>query len=151
MVIPQLVLLSEIDRGSPLFHNCLTTLASIDPQWPIERIIRSLDELKYDSLILTDGVELMAASCFNPGHSDGVVRVFLNFVSPGCRGNGFGAFIVAAMLRWAFDKNYNGAQVGLGRNAKTTGILDSLCKSIEFDMRFAKISPETGKVEFLRV
>jgi GNAT superfamily N-acetyltransferase len=147
------VFLSEIDRESELFKECLKTLSLINPtDWSRERIIHSLDFLKYDCLICTDGRKLMGANAFNPDRQEGIAKSFLLYVSPEYRGQGIGKAMRVRFLKWAFASGFKGAQLGLGNSPAGIAVSEAVSKEREeLGLLFADINPVSGKVVFSRV
>jgi len=146
------IFLSEVNRESGLFEEYLETLSLIDPKdWPKERIIYSLDVLKYDCLIYTDGEKLMGANAFNPDGQEGIAKSFLLYVSPECRGQGVGKAMRIEFLKWAFKRGFKGAQLGLGNSSAGVAVSEVVKKEREkLGLTFADINPATGKVIFNR-
>ena len=146
------VFLSEIDRESQLFEECLRTLSSINPKdWPRERIFDALDVLNYDCLIYTDGKKLIGATAFNPDRKEGIAKSFLLFVSSDYRGKGIGKTLRAEFLKWAFKNGFKGAQLGLGNSPAGVAVSEVVKKEREkLGLTFADINPATGKVIFNR-
>jgi len=152
METPYFTFLSEMDRESPLFEECLRTLSSIDPKdWPRERIIYTLDVLNYNCLIYTDGKKLIGATAFNPDRKEGIAKSFLLFVSSDYRGKGIGKTLRAEFLKWAFKNGFKGAQLGLGNSPAGVAVSEAVKKEREkLGLTFADINPATGKVIFNR-
>ena len=152
MEAPYFTFLSEMDRESPLFEECLRTLSSIDPKdWPRERIIYTLDVLKYDCLIYTDGKKLIGANAFNPDKQEGIAKSFLLFVSSDYRGQGIGKVLRTEFLKRAFENGFKGAQLGLGRSSAGVAVSEVVKREQEkLGLTFADINPATGEVTFNR-
>jgi GNAT superfamily N-acetyltransferase len=164
MANPYFIFFSEMDRKTPLFKKCLNTLSLIDHKnWPKKRIIYSLDVLKYDYLIYTDGEKLIGVSVFNPdrqcipstcpvgraGRQEGIVKSFLIFVSPKYRKQGIAKNIWAKLLQWAFKNKFKGAQFGLGNSSAAVAVLKAIKRERKkLELTFADISPNTGKITF---
>ncbi len=146
------VFLSEIDEKSELFEECLRTLSLINPKdWPRERIIHSLNVLKYDCLIYTDGQKLMGANAFNPDKEEGIAKSFLLYVSPECRGQGIAKAMRVKFLKWALASGFKGAQLGLGNSPSGIAVSETVSKEkVELGLSFAEIDPVSGKVVFIR-
>ena len=146
------IFLSEVNRESGLFEECLETLSSIDPKdWPRERIIYSLDVLKYDCLIYTDGEKLMGANAFNPDRQEGIAKSFLLYVSPECRGQGIAKVMRVRFLKWAFASGFKGAHLGLGNSPSGIAVSEAVSKEKEeLGLSFADINSVSGKVVFIR-
>ena len=152
METPYFTFLSEMDRESPLFEECLRTLSLIDPKdWPRERIIYTLDVLNYDCLIYTDGKKLIGANAFNPDKQEGIAKSFLLFVSPEHRGKGIAQLLRVEFLNWALKEGFKGAQLGLGNSPDGVAVSEAVKKEREkLGLTFADINPVTGKVIFNR-
>lgn len=146
------IFLSEIDKKSRLFEECLRTLSLIGPKdWSRERIIYTLDVLNYDCLIYTDGEKLIGANAFNPDRQEGIAKSFLLFVSSGYRGKGIGKALRTEFLKWAFASGFKGAQLGLGNSPAGVAVSEVVKKEREkLGLTFADINPATGKVIFNR-
>ena len=145
------IFLSEMNRESQLFEECLKTLSSIDPKWPRERIFYSLDVLNYDCLIYTDGKELIGATAFNPDREEGIAKSFLLFVSPEHRGKGIAKLLRVEFLNWAYQQGFKGAQLGLGNSPAGVAVSEAVNKEREkLGLTFADIDSATGKVTFIR-
>ena len=146
------IFLSKMDRESQLFKECLETLFLINPKdWPREKIFYSLDVLKYDCLIYTDGKKLIGATAFNPDRKEGIAKSFLLFVSSDYRGKGIGKALFAEFLKWAFENGFKGAQLGLGNSPAGVAVSEVVKKEREkLGLTFADINPATGKVIFNR-
>jgi len=147
------IFLSEIDKESGLFEECLETLSLVNPaDWPRERIIYSLDVLKYDCLIYTDGQKLMGANAFNPDRQEGIAKSFLLYVPLEHRGKGIGKVMRTEFLKWAFKNGFKGAQLGLGNSPFGIAVSEAVNKEKgELGLSFADIDPVTGKVVFIRL
>jgi len=146
------IFLSEVNRESGLFEECLETLSSIDPKdWPRGRIIYSLDVLKYDCLIYTDGEKFIGANAFNPDGQEGIAKSFLLYVSPEYRGQNIGKAMRVEFLKWAFKSGFKGAQLGLGNSPSGIAVSKVVKEEKEkLGLTFADINPVTGKVVFIR-
>ena len=152
METPYFTFLSDMDRESQLFEECLKILSSIDPKdWPRERIFYSLDVLKYDCLIYTDGKKLIGATAFNLDRKEGIAKSFLLFVSPEHRGKGIAKLLRVEFLNWAYQEGFEGAQLGLGRSSAGVAVSEVVKREQEkLGLTFADINPATGEVTFNR-
>ncbi len=147
---PYFVFLSQMDRKSPLFRECLKILSLINPaEWPKKRIFYSLDVLKYDCLIYTDGKKLIGANAFNPDRKESIAKSFFLFVSPEYRGRGIAKKLRVEFLKWAWRQGFKGAQLGLGNSPAGVAVSEAVKKEREkLGLSFADINPKSGKVIF---
>jgi len=151
MKATRFIFLSEMDRNSRLFQECLRLLSSVDPKnWSRERIVYCFDVLHYDGLVYTDGKRLIGIAAFNPDIKEGIVKSFFLYVVPERRKRGIGKALWVELIKWAHGQGFKGGQFGLGNNVAATAVLESIKRDQErLGLQFTEIDPTTGKIFFI--